>query len=257
MNVRYRASSAFAWKCRRSWIEASAYGNGSTIAGPSPTRPRMIVTNADSREGGSGSPTDCRDAAPLGRQRGWSSRQLDPQIAERLRFVHVGQRARAETIVQQRQPGLVESPGRRNRSRCTIYQPEFCRTLFQLMVPYEFKEAARKRNSTASCWFVDGYTANLPWELMLADQEPLAVTARGNSPTRVDPDFAGRYARRSSVAGLRDRQSIDGQFFRHLSRYREPQPERCARAAPTGAEREAEIVGGDLARHGYSRRGKQ
>ena len=59
--------------------------------------------------------------------------------------------------------------------RVHSYQPEFCRTLFQLMVPQDFKDAARQLDRIVLV--LDGYTANLPWELMLADQEPLAVSA--------------------------------------------------------------------------------
>ena len=43
------------------------------------------------------------------------------------------------------------------------------------MVPQDFKDAARQLDRIVLV--LDGYTANLPWELMLADQEPLAVRA--------------------------------------------------------------------------------
>ena len=39
--------------------------------------------------------------------------------------------------------------------------------LFQLMVPHDFKDAARQLDRVVLV--VDSYTANLPWELMLAD----------------------------------------------------------------------------------------
>ena len=132
--------------------------------------PRLIITNADGDQDDSSRPTG--DESP--RAGGDPSKQ-PVKIAERLRFVHVGQRARAETIVQQRQPGLVESLIA-EQIRVPSYQPEFCRTLFQLMVPQDFKDAARQLDRIVLV--LDGYTANLPWELMLADQEPLAVRAQ-------------------------------------------------------------------------------
>src|SRR4029079_14395659 len=92
--------------------------------------------------------------------------------AERLKFVHVGQRARAETIVQQRQPGLVESLVA-GQIQEKSYQPDFSRTLFQLIVPHDFKDAARHLERIVLV--VDGYTANLPWELMLAEDVPMAA----------------------------------------------------------------------------------
>ena len=112
--------------------------------------PRMIITNADSHESDSPQPTADESPQPEG------DRSKQPmKIAERLRFVHVGQRARAETIVQQRQPGLVESLIAQ-QIRVHSYQPEFCRTLFQLMVPQDFKDAARQLDRIVLV--LDGYT---------------------------------------------------------------------------------------------------
>jgi CHAT domain-containing protein len=87
-------------------------------------------------------------------------------LADSLRFLFIGQRARAESIVQQRQPGLVESLVRQQIAS-TVWQQDFGRMLFQLMVPHEFKDAARQLDRMVLV--VDGATANLPWELMLAD----------------------------------------------------------------------------------------
>jgi CHAT domain-containing protein/pimeloyl-ACP methyl ester carboxylesterase len=133
--------------------------------------PRMIITDADDKADPSAD--DSRDPAA----RGVTGETARPSsaIATRLRFVHVGQRARAETIVQQRQPGLVETLVAQ-QIQLNDYRPEFCRSLFQLMVPQDFKDAARELDRIVLV--LDGYTANLPWELMLAEQEPLAVRAR-------------------------------------------------------------------------------
>jgi CHAT domain-containing protein len=166
-------------------------------------------------------------------------------IAERLRFVHVGQRARAETILHQRQPGLVESLVAR-QIEVHDFQAEFCRTLFQLMVPQEFKDAARQLDRIALV--VDGYSANLPWELMLADEEPLAVRAR------IIRQLSSTVFRRQVRQTLRPFAYVVGNpgtdnFFKTF-----PHPN----ALPTdgldsltGAEQEAEVAAHVLSRHGY------
>jgi CHAT domain-containing protein len=95
-------------------------------------------------------------------------------LAERMRFLYLGQRARAETVVQQRQPGLVEQLVAQ-QLHVRTYQPDFSRTLFQLLVPHDFKDAARGLDRVVLV--VDGYTANFPWEMMLASDAPVSVKA--------------------------------------------------------------------------------
>lgn len=103
-----------------------------------------------------------------------------PHYAKRLKFVYMGERARAESVVQLRQPGLVEKladstfngPGR------TLYSADagFGNTLFQLLVPLDFKGAARKAGNLILV--VDESTANLPWEMLEADGKPLVLRTR-------------------------------------------------------------------------------
>ncbi len=88
-------------------------------------------------------------------------------VAERLRFLYVGQRARAESVVQQRQPGLIEKLVRQ-QIHVPLWQEDIGRMLFQLMVPPDFKDAARQLERVVLV--VDATTANLPWELMFADE---------------------------------------------------------------------------------------
>ncbi|MGM9490087.1 CHAT domain-containing protein [Ideonella sp. YS5] len=95
-------------------------------------------------------------------------------VADTLRFVYVGQRARAESKLHQRQPGLIEQLVRQ-QIHDKLWSEDFGRTLFQLMVPHDFKGAARQLDKVVLV--VDRATANLPWELMLADD-----------PTRTDDD---------------------------------------------------------------------
>jgi CHAT domain-containing protein/triacylglycerol esterase/lipase EstA (alpha/beta hydrolase family) len=145
--------------------------------------PRLVITDADRRE--DECPPECFETryTPGGYDQShtgeapssptppaWVRRRT--ALADRLRFLYLGQRARAETVVQQRQPGLVETLVAQ-QIRVHSYQEDFSRTLFQLLVPHEFKDAARQLDRVV--FVVDGYTANLPWELMLADDKPLAV----------------------------------------------------------------------------------
>ena len=201
---------------------------------------RMIITNAEEQDQVA---SDSRSASLPGGN-GEKSRQSS-QIAERVRFVHVGQRARAETIVQQRQPGLVESLVAR-QIQVHNYQPEFCRTLFQLMVPHEFKDAARQLDRIVLV--LDGYTANLPWELMLAEQEPLAVRAR--VIRQLSSSTFRRHVRQSlqPLAYVVGNPSTES-FFKTF-----PHPDRQATdglASLAGAEQEAEVVVEALSRQGY------
>ena len=210
--------------------------------------PRLIITNADrdQDEDTIGDANFRRAARAAGAVQAAVSSGPTAAIAARLRFVHVGQRARAETVVQQRQPGLVESLVAQ-QIQVKTYRPDFCRTLFQLMVPHEFKEAARQLDCIVLV--VDGYTANLPWELMLADQEPLAVRAS------VIRQLASSKFRRQVRQTLAPLAYVIGNpstanFF---TTFPVPGAKPSDALEPLdGAEREAEIVVETLRRHGYA-----
>ncbi len=135
--------------------------------------PRIIVTDADRTEENALAPPALKP-----------TEQAEAPIADRLRFMYVGTRARAETIVQQRQPSLIETLVRRQIASHK-WDPEFGRMLYQLMVPHDFKDAARQLDRLVLV--VDGYTANLPWELMLAEEPPRERTGaeRENMPLAV------------------------------------------------------------------------
>lgn len=123
--------------------------------------PRIIVTDADREDG---------VRAPAFPSAG-GARRGAVRIADRLRFMFVGARARAETTVQQRQPNLIEILVRQQIASHR-WDAQFGRMLFQLMVPHDFKEALRQHDRLVLV--LDDYTANLPWELMLADGAPSA-----------------------------------------------------------------------------------
>ncbi len=113
--------------------------------------PRLIITAADSRE--AVAETDA-DRAPT------------TVLADALKFLYLGQRARAESLLHQRQPGLIERLVRQQIDS-TVWNEDFGRMLFQLMVPHDFKDLGRRLEQVVLV--VDETTANLPWELMLAD----------------------------------------------------------------------------------------
>ncbi|HEY5959938.1 MAG TPA: CHAT domain-containing protein, partial [Polyangiaceae bacterium] len=148
--------------------------------------PRLIVTDANRTD------DDCSpqpNAAPTSGttefdrdsdRRGPKDGSRAP-TADALRFLYVGQRARAESVKQQRQPELVERIVR-DQIRSGVWQEDLGRMLFQLLIPPEFKDAARQLERLVLV--LDTYTANLPWELMLGDDptregehQPLALRA--------------------------------------------------------------------------------
>lgn len=122
--------------------------------------PRLIVTNAENTEA---SPP----AQPI------SSRRPGVHLASQLSFSFLGERARAETLQQQRQSGLVEKLVEASIQNPTA-NPDLSRTLFQLLVPTAFKDLARDLDQLVMV--LDDTTANLPWELLRADNQPLALT---------------------------------------------------------------------------------
>ncbi len=145
--------------------------------------PRLVVTDADRSDDECPpecfeDPCDCDDGdadakeGVSGGDSGGGSGGRRPsgggraRIADRLRYLYIGARARAESVAQQRQPGLIEALVRQ-QIHVTTWQEDIGRMLFQLMVPHDFKDAARQMDRLVLV--VDSYTANLPWELMLAD----------------------------------------------------------------------------------------
>ncbi|UVJ41798.1 CHAT domain-containing protein [Pseudomonas sp. LS1212] len=100
--------------------------------------------------------------------------------ARSFRFAYMGEKARVEALVEQRQPGLVEKlvdSALKGRG-CTDYQKHsfFGNTLFQLLLPLEFKSSVRRSRNLIL--MVDESSANLPWEMLEADGEPLIKRTR-------------------------------------------------------------------------------
>jgi CHAT domain-containing protein len=120
-----------------------------------PAGPPPAATPAPEREHGGDTP-----AAPA------------REYPDRLKYILLSQRARAETVVQQRQPGLIEAIVRDRRNSARI-DHELGHTLFQLMVPLDHKTALREQSRLLLV--LDRYTANLPWEMLQVDGAALAL----------------------------------------------------------------------------------
>jgi CHAT domain-containing protein/pimeloyl-ACP methyl ester carboxylesterase len=195
--------------------------------------PRLMISDADR-------PTE------LGLAQAAQSGPQKP--AENLRYLYLGQRARAESVVQQRQPGLVEQLVE-SQVGLGHYEADFSRTLFQLLIPHDFKDAARQMQQMV--FVLDNSTANLPWELMLADDQPLATRtamirqlASNQYRVRVNQTLEARayVVGNPSTAGF-------GKAF--------PAPKGSDRPSPnalddlSAAEQEAGLVGHVLVRQGF------
>jgi CHAT domain-containing protein len=195
--------------------------------------PRLAVTDADqNKESPQGSET------PAAKPR--------RSFAEQLRFTYLGQRARSETTLHQRQPGLVESLVE-SSIRESTYVKDLSRTLFQLLIPHDFKNQARQMDRVVLV--LDGYTANLPWELLLADDKPLALSMRMvrqlQSP-RYRTHVRQTLEKRAYVIGNPSTQGFSKVFADGATRQA---PE--ALDSLEGAANEAQTVVTVLRQHGY------
>jgi CHAT domain-containing protein/pimeloyl-ACP methyl ester carboxylesterase len=208
--------------------------------------PRMIITDAERRD--ELCPPECLDAAKQARGQGPqlpTHPERRPQLARKLRFLFLSQRARAETVEQQRQPGLVDTLVEKG-IRTPSHQAALSRTLFQLLVPHNFKEAARQTENLVLV--VDGYTANLPWEMLIADDEPLirrTAVVRQLASTRFRPRVRATQQKLAYVVG---NPSTEGYYtaFPDPSR-----PDAKALDSLPEAEAEARMVTDLLRSQGY------
>jgi len=225
--------------------------------------PRLIITDADRSD--EACPPSCYETpAPVGggATGGLQGARSVALYADRLRFLYVGQRARAESVMQQRQPGLIEALVSQ-QIRDTVWNEDFGRMLFQLMVPHDFKDAARQLDRVVLV--VDSQTANLPWELMLADDP-----ARRDDPGRSDDErrpLALRAAVVRQLSSTRFRTQVRQAISRNALVIGNPSVEGFGAAFPVatvpatpaqdppslpGAQAEAEATAAVLASMGYT-----
>jgi CHAT domain-containing protein/pimeloyl-ACP methyl ester carboxylesterase len=167
------------------------------------------------------------------------------ELARKLRFMYLSQRARAETEVHQRQPGLVETLVE-NSIRETSYKPDLSNTLYQLLIPHDFKETARQTENLVLV--VDGYTANLPWEMLAANDEPLiknTAIVRQFSTTHYRPQVRNTLDKTAYVVGD---PSTEGYYTAFPDANR---PEADRLDPLPGAEKESITVRRNLESQGY------
>ncbi|WP_338585513.1 CHAT domain-containing protein [Pseudomonas sp. MAG733B] len=100
--------------------------------------------------------------------------------AQRLNYLYMGQRARVEAVIDQRQPGLLEKmvDSALRGPNSTRYDATafFGNSLFQLMLPLSFKSAVRKSDNLILV--LDDSSANLPWEMLETDGVPMIKRTR-------------------------------------------------------------------------------
>jgi len=227
---------------------------------------RLMVTDADQLD--SQCPAECYEnklVSPIPKQvmdavkkqmgadkdedhKGLSHATRPPVVAERLKYVYLSERARAEAINQQRQPGLIEALIKDAISD-RYYNEDICRTLFQLMMPVDFKSTMRQTERLLLV--LDGYTANLPWEMLQADDEPLAqkvAMVRQLVSTRFRQNVIASTDQNACVIG---NPSTAG-FLHHFDTNHEPDKDSDGSLISlTGAVKEAKQVTDTLVNHEY------
>lgn len=64
--------------------------------------------------------------------------------------------------------GLLEEMSRKNK-----YEPEIAKVMFEVLIPFEFKEDLKRQNNIT--WVLDKRTANFPWEMLQEDLNGLPL----------------------------------------------------------------------------------
>lgn len=254
------------------------YGEGArtrlSVSPASGYWPRLIVTDADTADSECGPecyqvhatspfPPEIQRALLAGRSAAEAGALItgmaEPaplRYARRLRFTYLGQRARAESIILQRQPGVAETLVA-DAIANTRYVPEtgIGTTLFHLLVPPDFKVSARE--SSNLLLVVDGTTANLPWEMLEIDGDPLVLRrrmVRQLVSTRFRPAVR---TTRTRTALLIANPSTRGYYAQFGGPDWKPSTDVAGRVRPdrlpslAGAERELQRVAPILERRGY------
>ncbi|MEN5036301.1 CHAT domain-containing protein [Pseudomonas sp. TWI929] len=218
---------------------AVQFGEGArprlSITPPGNYWPRLQVSSADGVQGNYG-PAEAGEARP----------------AQRFNYLYMGQRARVEALVDQRQPGLLEkmvdSAVRGPTSTRYDSAAFFGNSLFQLMLPLAFKSAVRKADNLMLV--LDDSSANLPWEMLETDGEPLIKR------TRLVRQFITQSYRREVVrtdlmnACVIGNPDTQGYFKQFKPKGEGPWPDRLV--SLPGARRESQAVGRVLDGAGYA-----
>lgn len=222
--------------------QAVQFGEGArprlSVTPPGDYWPRLQVSNADGVQRNC-DPEDRRDVGAT-------------KPAQRFNYLYMGQRARVEALVDQRQPGLLEkmvdSALRGQYSTRYDSTAFFGNSLFQLMLPLSFKSAVRKSDNLILV--VDDSSANLPWEMLESDGVPLIKR------TRLVRQFITQQYRREVVrtdimnACVIGNPDTQGYFNQFGVKGQERLPDRLA--VLPGATRESQTVSRVLEGAGYA-----
>ncbi len=103
------------------------------------------------------------DPAFLRALAGMALSEAEPPPNDRLRFVSLSDRARAEVIMDQHQPTLIERLIQSSIT-ATSYNQDAARALFELMVPNDLKDGLGQLSNVV--FVLDSRTSAYPWELM-------------------------------------------------------------------------------------------
>lgn len=90
----------------------------------------------------------------------------------KLRFLALSDRARAKVIVQESQSELIAQLIQRSITS-TAFRRDIAKTLFTLLIPPDLKDSLLNQDRVV--FILDDVTANYPWELMIATDQPLCV----------------------------------------------------------------------------------
>ncbi len=102
--------------------------------------------------------------------------EVEPPPSDRLRFVSLSDRARAEVTLDQHQPELIDRLIQASITD-TSYKAEDARVMFELMVPNDLKDGLGQLSNVV--FVLDGETSAYPWELMTdAGESPLCTRLR-------------------------------------------------------------------------------
>jgi CHAT domain-containing protein/pimeloyl-ACP methyl ester carboxylesterase len=155
--------------------------------------PRLMVTDAEQRD--ATCPPECDelrkespvppelreslmaalDAEPI--KRAPAPARSARHYPSKLRYLFLSERARAEQEVQQSQGGHIDDlVSTELRNTANKGELGVGRTLYQLLVPLNFRAVAREASNLILV--LDSYTANLPWEMLEVDGEPLVLKTR-------------------------------------------------------------------------------
>ncbi|MBA4300861.1 MAG: hypothetical protein C0433_12285 [Cyclobacterium sp.] len=81
------------------------------------------------------------------------------------------------------------------------YEPEIAKTMFELLIPFEFKEDLKRQNNIT--WVLDKRTANFPWEMLQEDINGLPLCIHAGMVRQLStPNF------RKNVTNVQDKRAL-------------------------------------------------